>query len=154
MITAENLKIVNSHFLLKLWSTKHGLVLLVWYRNWWLLQRSNTTSLSSFQICQQLGFHTLNDNTHNLNGLNTPIFIHTSGNNKNDCPDMVVKFHNQQHCLTSSTWQHRGYLIDSWTKQDWCRAGQGLHENKASTTFLPTQGLWTVTWSDDQTLIP
>ena len=59
--------------------------------------------MKSFQICRQLGFHTLNDHTLNdhthelewLMPLNAPIhFIHTSGTRF-----VVVKFHSQQHCL-------------------------------------------------------
>ena len=46
-----------------------------------------------------------------------------------------------------------GTLSQLGPPDTWQKAGWGLHENKASTTFLPTQDLWTVTWSDDQTLI-
>ena len=46
-----------------------------------------------------------------------------------------------------------GTLSQLGPSDTWQKAGRGLHENKASTTFLPTQDLWTVTWSDDWTLI-
>ena len=97
----------------------HSEILLVWYRTWWHLQRCSIWLIISDLPTWLSHMHwMIIDHTLKLKmaWILQSSFTHLETTKIILLTCSLVNFYSQKHCLTSSTWQHKGYLTAEQNK--------------------------------------